>query len=50
MRASILIADDHAILREAIRSLLAEQQDLEVVGEAGDGRSAIGMAGRLALA
>ena len=48
MRASILIADDHAILREAIRSLLAEQQDLEVVGEAGDGRSAVGMAGRLA--
>ena len=33
----VLIADDHAIVREGIRSLLAAQPGLEVVGEAADG-------------
>lgn len=37
----IIIVEDHTILREGLRSLLREHEDLDVVGEAGDGRSAI---------
>jgi two-component system response regulator NreC len=33
---SIVLADDHAVVRGALRSLLDGQEDLEVVGEAGD--------------
>lgn len=43
----ILIADDHAILREGIRALLAFQADMEVVGEAADGSEAIEQCRRL---
>ena len=37
----VLIADDHAILREGVRALLHTTEDIEVVGEASDGREAI---------
>jgi DNA-binding NarL/FixJ family response regulator len=37
----VVIADDHAILREGLRALLATTDDIEVVGEAADGREAI---------
>lgn len=37
----VLIVDDHAILREGMRSLLALQKDIEVVGEAADGAGAL---------
>ena len=37
----IVLADDHAILRDGIRALLTEQPDMSVVGEAGDGRQAV---------
>jgi DNA-binding NarL/FixJ family response regulator len=37
----VLIADDHAILREGVRALLAASGDIEVVGEAPDGRVAV---------
>ena len=37
----VLIADDHTILREGIRSLLKMYDDIEVVGEAGDGWEAV---------
>jgi len=36
-KIKILIADDHRILRQGIRSLLAPQPDFEVVGETADG-------------
>ena len=39
----ILLADDHAIVREGIRLMLESQPDLEVVGEAATGREAIAM-------
>jgi two-component system, NarL family, response regulator LiaR len=39
----VLITDDHAILREGVRSLLSLQKDLEVVGEAGDGAQALAL-------
>ena len=37
----VLLADDHAILREGVRALLALCEDIEVVGEAVDGQGAI---------
>ncbi|MHB0914786.1 MAG: response regulator [Thermoleophilia bacterium] len=37
----VLLADDHAILRSGLSKLLGEQKDIEVVGEASDGREAI---------
>ena len=43
----VLIADDHAIVREGIRMILAMQDDIEVVGEAADGGEAIEKAEKL---
>ncbi len=37
----ILLADDHAVLREGMRNLIEREKDLEVVGEAGDGEKAV---------
>ncbi len=37
----IVLADDHAVVREGLRSLIAAQADMEVVGEAADGRRAV---------
>ncbi len=37
----IVLADDHAVVREGLRALIERQPDMEVVGEAGDGRAAI---------
>jgi two-component system response regulator NreC len=36
-RIKILIADDHAIVRDGLRKLLEEQPDMDVIGEAADG-------------
>jgi len=47
MAVRILIADDHKILREGLCSLLQKQTDMEVVGEAGDGETAIRLAHEL---
>ena len=44
---SILIVDDHAVVREGLRAFLELQDGLEVVGEAADGREAVGEAERL---
>ncbi|VBB09418.1 luxr bacterial regulatory protein hth signature [Lucifera butyrica] len=41
MPISILIADDHAILRQGIKNVLGLEPDLSVVGEAGDGDEAV---------
>ncbi len=41
MSIRILIADDHQLVRAGIRSLLDKQPDLEVIGEARDGREAV---------
>lgn len=37
----ILLVDDHAIVREGIRSLLSHHKDLQIVGQAVDGRQAV---------
>ncbi len=40
-KSRIVIAEDHAILRQGLKSLLANHPDLEVVGEAEDGQEAV---------
>ena len=37
----VLLADDHAILREGLKALLGLADDIDVVGEAADGQEAI---------
>jgi DNA-binding NarL/FixJ family response regulator len=44
---NILLAEDHAVVREGLRALLRSAEGLEVVGEAVDGRSAVELARRL---
>ena len=46
-RITILIVEDHAIVREGFRRMLELEGDLEVVGEAQDGRQAVEMVKRL---
>jgi len=41
----ILIADDHAVVREGTRQILEQEPDLEVVAEAGDGEEAVKLSG-----
>ena len=41
MPTSVLLVDDHPLFRKGLRLLLEEQEDIRIVGEAGDGREAI---------
>jgi two-component system nitrate/nitrite response regulator NarL len=41
MRVSVLIADDHPVYRSGLAGVLRERPEFEVVGEAGDGESAV---------
>lgn len=43
MGVKVLLVDDHAIVRQGLKSLIAKQPEFEVVGEAEDGLSAIEM-------
>lgn len=43
-RIRILLADDHAVVRKGLRFLLERQPEMEVVGEAADGREAVRLA------
>jgi DNA-binding NarL/FixJ family response regulator len=47
-RISVLVVDDHAVVRQGLRTFLDLQEDIEVVGEAGDGAAAVAEAERLA--
>lgn len=47
MSIRVLLADDQALFREGIRTLLSVQPDIEVVGEASDGEEAIQLAAKL---
>lgn len=40
-KTKVVIVEDHKLFREGLKSLLADKDDLEVVGEAGDGLAAI---------
>ena len=44
-KIKILIADDHAVVREGTRQILEQEPDLDVVAEAGDGEEAVRLAG-----
>ncbi len=43
----VLLADDHALVRQGFRLILGGQPDMEIVGEAGNGREALEQAERL---
>ncbi len=47
MPIRILIADDHTVIRAGLRTILKAESDLEVVGEAADGREALRLASKL---
>lgn len=47
MQTTVLLADDHAVVRDGLRALLESGQDLQVVGVAGNGREAVAEAQRL---
>jgi DNA-binding NarL/FixJ family response regulator len=46
-KISVLLADDHTIVREGFRKMLEFENDLEVIGEASDGRQAVALAKKL---
>ena len=43
----ILLADDHAVVRQGFKAILGAQPDMEIVGEAGNGREAVELAEKL---
>ncbi|MDH3227184.1 MAG: response regulator transcription factor [Thermoleophilia bacterium] len=43
---SVLIVDDHSVVREGVRRLLSQEDDISVVGEASSGEEAIGLVSR----
>ncbi len=47
MGVRILLADDHTLMRQGLRALLLSQPGVEVVGEAGDGRTTVQLADEL---
>lgn len=46
-RVSVLLADDHALVRRGFRLMLEDDPEIEIVGEAGDGAQAVKLAGEL---
>lgn len=46
-KTTILLVDDHPLLRQALKDLLQKEADLEIVGEAGDGEEAVNLAAEL---
>jgi len=44
MKTKIILADDHKILRDGLRSLIEKQQELELIGEAENGLTAVQLA------
>jgi DNA-binding NarL/FixJ family response regulator len=47
LRTRVLLADDHAVVRDGLRALLEQVGDFEIVGTAGNGRDAVAEAQRL---
>ena len=47
MTIRVFLADDHAVVRDGVRFLLEAQPDIRVVGDAGDGRTAVRLVAQL---
>ena len=43
-KIGVLLVDDHTVVRQGLRALLASEEDIEVVGEAENGRQAVTVA------
>src|SRR5215831_19708558 len=48
MKLKVLIADDHGVVRKGLRLFLEQYAEIEVVGEAANGRDAVRLAAELA--
>ena len=46
-RLRVMVVDDHALFRRGLEMVLEEEDDIELVGEAGDGAEAVDMAAEL---
>ena len=46
-KIKVVVADDHPIVREGVRMILAKERDIEVVGEAADGEQALQLVERV---
>jgi len=47
MKLKVVLADDHTVVRQGLRALLVSEGDIEIVGEAENGRQAVQLAKRL---
>src|ERR1700677_1596678 len=47
-KISVLLVDDHTVVRQGLRALLSQEEDIEVIGEAENGRQAVQMASKTA--
>jgi DNA-binding NarL/FixJ family response regulator len=45
-KIKVMLAEDHVVVREGTRELIQHEDDMEVVGEAGDGEEAVALAPR----
>src|SRR5712675_174808 len=46
-KISVLLVDDHTVVRQGLRALLSAEEDIEIVGEAENGRQAVQLAEKL---
>lgn len=46
-KITVFLADDHTVVRQGLRALLVAEDDIEIIGEAGDGRTAVQMVKKL---
>src|SRR4030042_1486284 len=44
-KSKVLVADDHAVVREGTRQILEQQPDIDVIAEAADGEEAVRLTG-----
>lgn len=47
MKARLIIADDHQMMRDGLKALIAEAEDFVIVGEAGNGKDTVALAAKL---